>query len=174
MESLSPTSEKKNSRKNKAIVSENAPLILKTQETDFNGASFSGAVFNLATTIIGAGIMGLPACVKKLGMVPGLIAIILTALLTEKSIEFIIRFSKAGNIASYGSLMKDAFGKSGKALSEICIVVNNIGVLIIYMIIIGIKNIFLCLVLFNLCLLTFIVVIGCFWVISRAMDQSSL
>ncbi|CAL5186073.1 unnamed protein product [Lathyrus oleraceus] len=135
-------SEKMKATKNKEVVDENAPLVPNSQETEgelheFNGASFSGAVFNLSTTVIGAGIMGLPACVKKLGMVPGLIAIILTALLTEKSIEFIIRFSRAGNFPAYGSLMGDAFGKYGKAFLEICVVVNNMGILIVYMIIIG-------------------------------------
>ena len=141
--SVAPEAEKLESRKNKRVVDENAPLIPKAQESDsagfdeFNGASFSGAGFNLSTTIVGAGIMGLPACVKKLGMVPGLLAIILTGFLTEKSIEFMIRISRAGNLSSYGSLMGDAFGKYGKALVQICVVVNNIGVLIIYMIIIG-------------------------------------
>ncbi|XP_020234249.1 amino acid transporter AVT6A isoform X2 [Cajanus cajan] len=140
---LAPKEEEQKSRRNKRVVDENAPLIPKFQESDgagfdeFNGASFSGAVFNLSTTIIGAGIMGLPACVKKLGMVPGLLAIILAAFMTEKSIEFMIRISRAGNLSSYGTLMGDAFGKYGKALVQICIVVNNIGVLIIYMIIIG-------------------------------------
>ncbi|TKY50116.1 sodium-coupled neutral amino acid transporter 6 [Spatholobus suberectus] len=141
--SVAPKAEEQKSRRNKRVADENAPLIPKAQERDaagfdeFNGASFSGAVFNLSTTIIGAGIMGLPACVKRLGMVPGLLAIILTAFLTEKSIEFIIRVSRAGNLSSYGSLMGDAFGKYGKALVQICVIVNNIGVLIIYMIIIG-------------------------------------
>lgn len=129
-------------RKKKEVVDENAPLLPKCQETDgdfheFNGASFPGAVFNLSTTVIGAGIMGLPACVKKLGMVPGLLAIILTALLTEKAIEFMIRFSRAGNLSSYGSLMGDTFGKYGKALVEICVIITNVGILIVYMIIIG-------------------------------------
>lgn len=136
-----PNLEKKKSRKNKTTIDVNAPLLPKTQESDvkfdeFNGASFSGAVFNLSTTIIGAGIMGLPACVKKLGMVPGLIVIVLTALLTEKSIDFIIRFSRAGKLSSYGNLMGDAYGKYGKASLEIC-VLTTIGSLIMYMIIIG-------------------------------------
>ncbi|KAL9323598.1 hypothetical protein ACSQ67_008455 [Phaseolus vulgaris] len=141
--SVAPEAEEQKSRRNKRVVDENAPLIPKVQGSDaegfdeFNGASFCGAVFNLSTTIIGAGIMGLPACVKKLGMVPGLLAIILTGLLTEKSIEFMIRNSRAGNLSSYGSLMGDAFGKYGKALVQICVIVNNIGVLIVYMIIIG-------------------------------------
>jgi len=141
-----PDTEKKKSRKNKTVIDENASLLPKTQESDvkfdeFNGASFSGAVFNLSTTIIGAGIMGLPACVKKLGMVPGLIIIVLTALLTEKSIDFIIRFSRAGKLSSYGNLMGDTFGKYGKASLEIS-VLSTIGTLIVYMIIIG-ETIFL-------------------------------
>ncbi|CAK8533344.1 unnamed protein product [Lathyrus sativus] len=135
-------SENMKTRKKRAIVEENTPLIPKSRETnaefhEFNGASFSGAVFNLATTTIGAGIMGLPACVKKLGMVPGLITIILTALLTEKSLEFMIRFSRAGKLSAYGSLMGDSFGRVGKALLEICVVIHNTGSLIVYMIIIG-------------------------------------
>ena len=138
-------------RKKKEVVDENAPLLPMCQETDaefheFNGASFPGAVFNLSTTVIGAGIMGLPACVKKLGMVPGLLAIILTALLTEKAIEFMIRFSRAGNLSSYGSLMGDTFGKCGKALVEICVIITNVGILIVYMIIIG-ETLFLSLAL---------------------------
>jgi len=147
--SAAPEAVEKKPRRNKRVVDENVPLLPKVQASDddddddasgfeeFNGASFCGAVFNLSTTIIGAGIMGLPACVKKLGMVPGLLAIILTGFLTEKSIEFMIRISRVGNVSSYGSLMRDAFGKSGKALVEICVIVNSIGVLIIYMIILG-------------------------------------
>ena len=69
---------------------------------------------------------------------PGLLAIILTALLTEKSIGFMIRNSRAGNLSSYGNLVGDSFGKFGKALVQICVIINNIGMLIIYMIIIGI------------------------------------
>ncbi|QCE12765.1 amino acid transporter AVT6A-like [Vigna unguiculata] len=144
IDSLAPKTEKKRSRKNKAVVNENAPLLPKSQGQgsdagfdDFNGASFSGAVFNLSTTIIGAGIMALPATLKQLGMVPGLIAIIIMAFLTEKSIELLIRFTRAGKSVSYAGLMGDSFGNYGKALAQICVIINNIGVLIVYMIIIG-------------------------------------
>ena len=140
--SLAPKTEKKRSKKSKSIVDENAPLLPKSQEQDvgfddFNGASFSGAVFNLSTTIIGAGIMALPATLRELGMVPGIAVIILMAFLTEKSIDFLMRFTRAGKFTSYGSLMGDSFGKYGKALVQICVIVNNLGVLIVYMIIIG-------------------------------------
>ncbi|KAJ6814272.1 sodium-coupled neutral amino acid transporter 2-like [Iris pallida] len=134
--------DKKDGRKNKQILEENAPLLPTKQEGDegfseFNGASFAGAVFNLSTTIVGAGIMSLPATMKVLGLVPGILMIIFTAFLTNSSIEMLIRFSRAGKAVSYGGLMGDAFGRIGKMLLQICVVVNNVGVMIVYMIIIG-------------------------------------
>lgn len=137
------TVKEKKSRKNKQpVVDDQSPLLPTKHQKDggfdeFNGASYSGAVFNLSTTIVGAGIMALPAIMKVLGLIPGIIMIILMAFLTEASIELLIRFSRTSNSVSYGGLMGDAFGNYGKMLLQICVLVNNIGVLIVYMIIIG-------------------------------------
>lgn len=107
-------------------------------EAGFDGASFSGAVFNLSTTVVGAGIMALPATLKQLGAIPGLIVIILAAMLTEKSIEMLLRFTRASKSASsYSGLAGDAFGGFGRTLLQACIVINNLGMLVVYMIIIG-------------------------------------
>lgn len=107
-------------------------------EAGFDGASFSGAVFNLSTTMVGAGIMALPATLKQLGAIPGLIVIILAAMLTEKSIEMLLRFTRVSKSASsYSGLAGDAFGGFGRTLLETCIVINNLGMLVVYMIIIG-------------------------------------
>ncbi|XP_070056266.1 amino acid transporter AVT6A-like [Nicotiana tomentosiformis] len=107
-------------------------------EAGFDGASFSGAVFNLSTTIVGAGIMALPATLKQLGAIPGLIVIILAAMLTEKSTEMLLRFTRASKSASsYSGLAGDAFGGFGRTLLQACIVINNLGLLVVYMIIIG-------------------------------------
>lgn len=131
------------SRKNKQLVDERAPLLprkqdeLEGQSDGFNGASFSGAVFNLSTTVVGAGIMALPATMKVLGLGPGIVMIILMAFLTEASIEILLRFSRAGKTITYGGLMGEAFGRTGRMLLQICVIVNNVGVLIVYMIIIG-------------------------------------
>ncbi|KAF5206960.1 Amino acid transporter [Thalictrum thalictroides] len=139
--SIEPVKERR-SRKKKQIVDERAPLLPSKQDEEvgfdeFNGASFTGAVFNLSTTIVGAGIMALPATMKVLGLGPGIIMIIFMAFLTETSIEMLLRFSKAGKSASYGGLMGVAFGKAGRMLLQICVVINNVGVLVVYMIIIG-------------------------------------
>ncbi|TYI49831.1 hypothetical protein E1A91_D12G061600v1 [Gossypium mustelinum] len=138
---ITPNKEKGSGR-SKHVADEKAPLLPKQQDEDavhdeFNGASFIGAVFNLSTTIVGAGIMALPATMKVLGLILGVALIIFMDFLTDASIEFLIRFSKAGKITSYGGLMGDAFGKYGKIMLQICGLVNNIGVLIVYMIIIG-------------------------------------
>ncbi|KAL7208027.1 hypothetical protein ACSBR1_029892 [Camellia fascicularis] len=95
-------------------------------EGGFGGASFSGSVFNLSTTIVGAGIMALPATLKQLGMVPGLIVIVLGAMLTEASIDMILRFSRASKAFSYSGLVGDAFGGAGRNLLQACIVINNL------------------------------------------------
>ncbi|KAL9225662.1 hypothetical protein vseg_001558 [Gypsophila vaccaria] len=103
----------------------------------FTGASYAGAVFNLSTTIVGAGIMALPATFKQLGLLPGVMLIILAAVLTQVSIDMILRFSKASSSLSYAVLAGDAFGPGGRRVVQICIVVNNLGMLVVYLIIIG-------------------------------------
>ena len=146
----------KRSRRGKQVVDENAPLLPKWrgEERGFdelNGASFTGAVFNLSTTVVGAGIMALPATMKVLGLGLGIALIIFMAFLTEASIELLLRFSRAGKSISYGGLMGDAFGRFGKGALQVCVLVNNIGVLIVYMIIIGIDFIFY--YFYHICLL---------------------
>jgi len=129
------------SRKDKQV-DENVPLLPTNQREEarfeeFNGASFTGAVFNISTTIVGAGIMALPATMKVLGLVLGIAMIIFMAFLTERSIDMLLKFSRAGKSTSYGGAMEDAFGKVGRILLQISVLVNNIGVLVVYMIIIG-------------------------------------
>uniref|UniRef100_A0A2P2KSL8 Uncharacterized protein MANES_01G105000 n=1 Tax=Rhizophora mucronata TaxID=61149 RepID=A0A2P2KSL8_RHIMU len=135
------TSKKERQSKRTKHVNEKSPLLPSRQEDvgfdEFNGASFNGAVFNLSTTIVGAGIMALPATMKVLGLFLGVALIIFMALLTEASIEMLLRFSRAGKNASYGGVMGDAFGKYGRILLQVAVLINNIGVLIVYMIIIG-------------------------------------
>ncbi|KAK6939756.1 Amino acid transporter, transmembrane domain [Dillenia turbinata] len=106
-------------------------------EAGVEGASFSGAVFNLSTTIVGAGIMALPATLKQLGLIPGLIVIVLGSVLTESSIDMILRFGRASKASSYSGVVGDAFGGVGRTMLQVCIIMNNLGILVVYMIIIG-------------------------------------
>ncbi|KAF7806931.1 amino acid transporter AVT6A-like [Senna tora] len=61
---------------------EESPLLLlppNEKADDEDGASFVGPVFNLSTTIVGAGIMALPDAMKVLGL--GLDLVELTSLM---------------------------------------------------------------------------------------------
>ncbi|KAK1274529.1 hypothetical protein QJS04_geneDACA007781 [Acorus gramineus] len=55
--------------------------------------------------------MALPATMKVMGLIPGILMIVFMAFLTESSIEMLLRFSRAGKTVSYGGVMGDAFGK---------------------------------------------------------------
>lgn len=106
---------------------------------DYHEASASSAVFNLSTTVVGAGIMALPATMKVLGLPLGIVVIIVMGILSEHSIQIMLRYSRPSRIRSYGGLMADSFGEIGRKLVQLCIVTNNVGILIVYLIIIGNK-----------------------------------
>ncbi|KAK6153759.1 hypothetical protein DH2020_013398 [Rehmannia glutinosa] len=110
------------------------PLIFGESKS---GSNIYGAVFNLTTSIIGAGIMALPATMKVLGLVLGVILIFLMGVLSEISVELLVRFSVQCKATSYGEVVQAALGRTARVLSEICIIVNNAGVLVVYLIIIG-------------------------------------
>lgn len=104
---------------------------------DYHEASVPSAVFNLSTTIVGAGIMALPATMKVMGLPLGILTIIVMGILSENSIQIMLRYSRPSGARSYGGLMADAFGEIGRKLVQICIIINNVGILIVYLIIIG-------------------------------------
>ncbi|XP_061348018.1 amino acid transporter AVT6E [Gastrolobium bilobum] len=113
---------------------DNYPLVVVGHS---HGSGVPGAVFNLTTTIIGAGIMALPATMKVLGVIVGILLIILMGILSEISVELLVRFSVLYNASSYGDVVQHAMGRPAKILSQICIIVNNAGVLVVYLIIMG-------------------------------------
>ncbi|THU57178.1 hypothetical protein C4D60_Mb03t00770 [Musa balbisiana] len=117
------------------------PLILDAAGAGYGpaaaGSGVPGAVFNLATSIIGAGIMALPATLKVLGLLVGFVSIVLMGILSEISIELLVRFSVLCKSSSYGDVVQTALGRPFKIVSEICVIINNAGVLVVYLIIIG-------------------------------------
>ncbi|PPR97820.1 hypothetical protein GOBAR_AA22846 [Gossypium barbadense] len=81
--------------------------------------------------------MALPATMKVLGLVLGIFLIILIGILSEITVEMLIRFAVFCKARSYGEVVQIAIGRTARILSEICIIVNNAGVLIVYLIIMG-------------------------------------
>ncbi|XP_073017456.1 amino acid transporter AVT6C [Primulina eburnea] len=96
-----------------------------------------GAVFNVSTSIIGAGIMSIPATLKVLGVIPAFFMIVLIGILVDISVEYMLRFTYSGESTSYAGLMKESFGWVGSVAVQICVMITNLGCLIMYLIIIG-------------------------------------
>jgi len=127
------------------VEDEESPLLalplLRNREEDEQGsgskASVTGSVFNLSTTIIGAGIMALPAAIKVVGVGVGVVAIVFLAFLTHTSLEILLRFTRVAKASTYANLMGDAFGSSGTLLFHLSVLINNFGILVVYVIIIG-------------------------------------
>lgn len=114
------------------------PLVNNSDSSNnTSGSDVSGAVFNLSTTIIGAGIMALPATMRVLGLLIGFIAIIAMGVVSEVSVELLVRFSVLTRSKSYGEVVHSALGNTARIISEFCIIINNAGVLVVYLIIIG-------------------------------------
>ena len=100
-------------------------------------ATVSGAVFNVATTMVGAGIMSIPATVKVVGVIPAFLMILVVAMLAEVSVDFLLRFTHSGETSTYSGVMREAFGPAGAIATQICVIITNYGALIMYLIIIG-------------------------------------
>lgn len=115
--------------------------LLPDSEGGVPPATVSGAVFNVANSIIGAGIMSLPATLKVLGVIPALVLILVIAFLAELSVDFLMRFTRAGHTTTYAGVMREAFGPVGAVAAQIAVGFTNMGCLIMYLIIAG-KQIF--------------------------------
>ncbi|GJP49811.1 hypothetical protein CLOM_g8978 [Closterium sp. NIES-68] len=101
----------------------------------FKGATVMSGVFNLSTSVIGAGIMGLPATMKVLGLPFGVILLVAMGILTEISIELLIRTTTVQHVWSYSDLVHQVHGNKWRLALDISIVINNFGICIVYLII---------------------------------------
>ncbi|CAK8538371.1 unnamed protein product [Lathyrus sativus] len=118
------------------------PLLPQTTENPQENpipqnGSISGAVFNISTTMVGAGIMSIPATMKVLGIIPGLIVIVLVAVITDLTVEFMLRCTSSGKAVTYAGMVGESFGSVGSLAVKICVITTNLGVLIVYLIILG-------------------------------------
>lgn len=119
-----------------STTSETITPLLQQDPIPQNG-TISGAVFNISTTMVGAGIMSIPATMKVLGIIPGLIVIVLVAVITDLTVEFMLRFTSSGKAVTYAGMVGESFGSVGSLAVKICVITTNLGVLIVYFIILG-------------------------------------
>ncbi|CAA2980853.1 sodium-coupled neutral amino acid transporter 7 [Olea europaea subsp. europaea] len=117
------------------------PLLPEVEQvedkTSDEGRSISGAIFNISTGMVGAGIMSMPATFMVLGVIPSFILILIIAFFVDVTVEFLLKYTQSGKSNTYGELMAESFGKFGSIALQVCVMITNFGALIIYLIIIG-------------------------------------
>ncbi|KAK7305942.1 hypothetical protein VNO77_43855 [Canavalia gladiata] len=118
------------------VIGVHVPL-LPDSKAPLKPASVPGAVFNVANSIVGAGIMSVPAIMKVLGVIPAFVMVLVVAVLAEISVDFLMRFTHTGETKTYAGVMREAFGPLGALAAQVCVIITNIGGLILYLIIIG-------------------------------------
>ncbi|KAF8102032.1 hypothetical protein N665_0201s0323 [Sinapis alba] len=112
-------------------------LLPKQEPSSEKHGSTSGVVFNVSTSIIGAGIMSMPAAFKVLGVIPALLIITIIAWLSTISVGFLMKSTLAGEATTYAGVMKESFGKTGSVAVQVATMVATFGCMVIFSIIIG-------------------------------------
>uniref|UniRef100_A0A672UAG3 Solute carrier family 38 member 6 n=1 Tax=Strigops habroptila TaxID=2489341 RepID=A0A672UAG3_STRHB len=107
---------------------ESAPLL--------HGSSFGFSVLNLMNAIIGSGILGLSYSMANTGIVGFSILLLIVASLASYSVFLLLSMCTQTAVTSYEDLGLFAFGSPGKVLVAITIIIQNIGAMSSYLLIV--------------------------------------
>ncbi|KZP34694.1 amino acid transporter [Athelia psychrophila] len=80
-----------------------------------SGGGILDSTANMANSILGAGIIGLPYAVSQAGFVAGLLLLVTLGLVTDWTIRLIVTNAKLSGRTSYIDIMDHCFGPSGRA-----------------------------------------------------------
>ncbi|TMW41640.1 hypothetical protein DOY81_013280 [Sarcophaga bullata] len=97
----------------------------------------SGYVMTLANSIIGVGILAMPFCFQKCGIVLAILLLVLSNWITRICCHYLIKTSLLTRRKSFEFLGFHAFGTSGKLLVELCIIGYLLGSCITYFVVVG-------------------------------------
>lgn len=112
-------------------------------ETDKNKSSTVQAFFNMVTSFLGAGILGLPHAFHQGGIMAAAICLVCIAVLSNYCIRLLLqcrnRLAEKGlnNLHSYGDIGEHVLGKLGRAVVDMALVFTQLGVGCVYLIFIG-------------------------------------
>lgn len=101
------------------------------------GSAMLWAALNCTNSILGAGLMGIPYAVAQAGLIPGCAILVLVAVLSDWSVNMLIRSGRMVGAGSYQEMMHRAFGPVGAGLSAAFQVVFAFGCMCAYLVIIA-------------------------------------
>ncbi|XP_073845372.1 uncharacterized protein [Musca autumnalis] len=97
----------------------------------------SGYVMTLANSIIGVGILAMPFCFQKCGIILSIVLLVASNWVTRICCHYLIKTSLLTRRRSFELLGFHAFGTSGKLLVELCIIGYLLGTCITYFVVVG-------------------------------------
>ncbi|XP_030340496.1 probable sodium-coupled neutral amino acid transporter 6 isoform X2 [Strigops habroptila] len=115
---------------------ESAPLLPPGSDSQSHGSSFGFSVLNLMNAIIGSGILGLSYSMANTGIVGFSILLLIVASLASYSVFLLLSMCTQTAVTSYEDLGLFAFGSPGKVLVAITIIIQNIGAMSSYLLIV--------------------------------------
>nr|XP_056707185.1 probable sodium-coupled neutral amino acid transporter 6 [Euleptes europaea] len=101
-----------------------------------SGASFGFSVFNLMNAIMGSGILGLAYAMAKTGIIGFSLLLLIVAILAAYSVFLLLSLCVHTAVTSYEDLGLFAFGSPGKVLVASTIIIQNIGAMSSYLLIV--------------------------------------
>eukprot|EP00667_Euglena_gracilis_P007249 EG_transcript_7318 len=101
------------------------------------GASVFTCTMNLANSIMGAGILGLPYALQSVGTGWGAAAFLGVGGMSAFTMYLLVAGSSLVGVASYEALMGKAFGRAGQAFLEVVMVLSVLGVLTAYLVLLA-------------------------------------
>eukprot|EP00667_Euglena_gracilis_P010113 EG_transcript_10285 len=89
---------------------ETLPLLSPSYDDPSRRASVRATVFALVATMVGGSVLSLPWAVARAGLVPGLAALLLWALVGDFTVFVLLRCARRGGFTSYEEVAAAAFG----------------------------------------------------------------
>uniref|UniRef100_A0A8B9GAQ2 Solute carrier family 38 member 6 n=1 Tax=Amazona collaria TaxID=241587 RepID=A0A8B9GAQ2_9PSIT len=105
-------------------------------DSQSHGSSFGFSVFNLMNAVIGSGILGLSYAMANTGIVGFSILLLIVAGLASYSVFLLLSMCTQTAVSSYEDLGLFAFGSPGKVLVATTIIIQNIGAMSSYLLIV--------------------------------------
>ncbi|XP_043373549.1 probable sodium-coupled neutral amino acid transporter 6 isoform X2 [Dermochelys coriacea] len=113
-----------------------APLGDRALNHASSGVSFGFSVFNLMNAIMGSGILGLSYAMANTGIIGFSILLLIVASLASYSVFLLLSMCIQTAVTSYEDLGLFAFGSAGKVIVGSTIIIQNIGAMSSYLLIV--------------------------------------
>jgi len=94
-------------------------------------------VVNFANSIVGVGVLAMPFCFQQCGIVLAALLITVSAVLTKKTCEFLLRTASYTRKSTFEQIAYHVYGPMGKLVTEISIIGLLLGTLVAFQVVLG-------------------------------------